>query len=48
MAMSETNQLAWESNVEAGYRAMAQDEAREAQALDLAEATIEDVSDEAR
>jgi hypothetical protein len=46
--MSETDQPTAESNVEAGYRAMAQDEAREAQALELAEATIEDVSDEAR
>lgn len=35
-------------DLDAGYREMAQDEAREVEALDLAEATIEDVSDEAR
>lgn len=39
---------AWEGDLDAGYREMAQDEAREAEALDLAEATIGDVTDEAR
>lgn len=34
--------------LEASYRQMAQDEAREAEALEWAEATIGDVSDEAR
>ena len=37
-----------ENDLDAGYREMAQDEAREIEALDLAEATIGDVSDEAR
>ena len=37
-----------EGDVDAGYREMAQDEAREIEALDLAEATIGDVTDEAR
>jgi len=35
-------------NLDAGYRAMALEEAREIEALALAEATIGDVSDEAR
>ncbi len=35
-------------DLEAPYRQMAQDEAREAEALEWAEATIGDVSDEAR
>ncbi len=35
-------------DLEAGYQQMAQDEAREAEALEWAEATIGDVSDEAR
>lgn len=39
---------AWEGDLEAGYRAMAFDEAREIEALDLAEATIGDANDEAR
>ncbi len=34
--------------LEAGYHQMAQDEAREAEALEWAEATIGDVRDEAR
>jgi hypothetical protein len=37
-----------EGDLDIGYREMAQDEAREIEALDLAEATIGDVSDEAR
>ena len=36
------------TELESAYRQMAQDEDREAQALDWAEATLEDVSDEAR
>lgn len=35
-------------DLEAGYRAMATDEAREAEALEWAEATIGDVADAAR
>lgn len=35
-------------NLDSGYREMASDEAREIEALELAEATIGDVSDEAR
>jgi hypothetical protein len=35
-------------DLEAAYREMAQDEAREAEALEWAEATVGDVSDEAR
>jgi hypothetical protein len=35
-------------DLEAAYRKMAADEAREAEALDWAEATIGDVADEAR
>lgn len=42
------DQLNWEGDLEAGYRDMALDEARETEALELAEATIGDVSDEAR
>ena len=42
------DQPAWEGDLDASYREMAQDEARELEALDLAEATIGDVSDEAR
>jgi predicted DNA-binding antitoxin AbrB/MazE fold protein len=42
------DQPAWEGDLDAGYRAMALDEAREIEALDLAEATIGDVSDETR
>ena len=41
-------QPAWEGDLDAGYRAMALDEAREIEAHDLAEATIGDSSDEAR
>jgi hypothetical protein len=37
-----------EGDLDAGYREMAQDEAREIEALGLAEATIGDVSDETR
>jgi hypothetical protein len=37
-----------EDDLDAGYRAMALDEAREIEALEQAEATIGDVSDEAR
>jgi predicted CopG family antitoxin len=37
-----------ESDSEAGYQAMAADEAREAEALDWAEATLADVADETR
>ncbi len=36
------------SELAAGYRAMAQDEARETEALEFAEATIGDTSDETR
>ena len=36
------------TDLEAAYRQMAQDEDREAQALEWAEATLQDVSDEAR
>ena len=36
------------TDLEAGYRAMAEDEAREAQALEWSEATIGDVADAAR
>ncbi|MGI9068908.1 MAG: hypothetical protein ACR2HX_21210 [Pyrinomonadaceae bacterium] len=46
--MSQNEQRAWEADLETGYREMAEDEAREIEALDLAEATIADVSDEAR
>lgn len=35
-------------DLDAGYRSMALDEARETEALEVAEATIGDVSDEAR
>ncbi|HWN11398.1 MAG TPA: hypothetical protein VNO50_19375 [Pyrinomonadaceae bacterium] len=38
----------WDGDMDAGYRDMALDEAREADALEVAEATIGDVSDEAR
>lgn len=41
-------QPAPEGDLDAGYREMAEDEAREIEALDLAEATIGDVGDEAR
>ena len=37
-----------EAELEASYRAMAQDEAREAEALELSEATVGDVIDETR
>jgi predicted CopG family antitoxin len=36
------------TDLEAGYRAMAEDEAREAEALEWSEATIGDVADAAR
>ena len=42
------DQPAWEGDLDAGYRQMAQDEAREIEALEQAEATTGDVSDEAR
>jgi hypothetical protein len=35
-------------NLDAGYRQMAQEEAREAEALEWAEATLGDVADETR
>jgi len=38
----------WEGDLDAGYRAMALDKAREIQALELVEATIGDASDEVR
>jgi len=38
--------LPMEENLEAGYREMAADEAREAEALDWSEATLPDVADE--
>lgn len=42
------DQQPWhEASLDAGYRQMAEDEAREAEALELAEATIGDLSDEA-
>lgn len=41
-------QPVWEGDLDTGYRAMALDEAREIEALELAEATIGDASDEAR
>lgn len=37
-----------EGGLDAGYRRMAEDEARETEALELVESTIEDLSDEAR
>ncbi len=40
---------AWnEAALDAGYRQMAEDESRETEALEIAEATIGDLSDEAR
>jgi len=42
------DQPAEEVDLDADYRAMALDEAREVEARDLAEATIGDLSDEAR
>ena len=43
------DQPAWDADeFDASYRAMAQDEAREAEALELSEATIGDASDETR
>jgi len=43
------DQPAWdEGEFDAGYRAMAQDEERETDALELSEATIGDASDETR
>ena len=39
---------AWDGDLEAGYQAMAEDEARETEALELAEATIGDVGHETR
>ena len=42
-------QPAWgETELEESYRAMAQDEAREAEALQMSEATVGDVIDETR
>lgn len=46
--MSQNDQRAWEGDLDTSYREMAQDKARENEALDLAEATIGDVSDEVR
>jgi len=37
-----------EEDLEAGYRQMGQDEAREAEALEWSEATVGDVADETR
>ncbi|HEV7798970.1 MAG TPA: hypothetical protein VGO73_12470 [Pyrinomonadaceae bacterium] len=42
------DQPSWAGDLDAGYREMGQEEAREVEALELAEATIGDVSDEAR
>ncbi|MBC8032190.1 MAG: hypothetical protein H7Z16_19055 [Pyrinomonadaceae bacterium] len=42
------DQADWEGDLDAGYREMALDEERETEALELAEATIGDVSDETR
>ena len=43
------DQPTWDADeFDASYRAMAQDEAREAEALELSEATIGDASDETR
>jgi len=42
------DQPAWEGDLDAGYRQMAEDEAREVEALEQAEATIGDVNDEGR
>jgi hypothetical protein len=43
------DQQPWdESSLDVGYRQMAADEGRESEALEMAEATIGDVSDEAR
>ena len=36
------------SVLDIGYRAMAEDEAREAEAMDWAEATVGDIADETR
>lgn len=44
--MRQTDQSEWEGDLDMGYREMAQDEAREIEALNRAEATIGDVSDE--
>jgi hypothetical protein len=42
------DQQIWdEGSLDAGYRQMAEDEAREAEALELVESTIGDLSDEA-
>ena len=38
----------WDGDMDAGYREMALDQARETEALEVEEATIGDVSDEAR
>jgi hypothetical protein len=46
--MNQTEHSTWEGDLDAGYREMAQDEARETEALELAEATIGDVSDAPR
>jgi hypothetical protein len=45
---ADDQQLGDEGGLDAGYRQMAEDEAREAEALRLVESTIEDLSDEAR
>ena len=43
------DQPAWdESELEANYRAMAEDEVRESEALELSEGTIGDLNDETR
>lgn len=40
------DQARWECDLDMGYREMGQNEARELEALDYAEATIADVSEE--
>ena len=44
--MRQTDQPKWEGDLAAGYREMAQDEEREIEAVELAESTIGDISDE--
>jgi hypothetical protein len=46
--MRQTDQPVWESEFDKDYRYMAHDNARETEALELAEATIGDVSDDTR
>jgi predicted nucleotidyltransferase len=44
--MKQTDQTAWEGDLDTGYREMAEDADRELEALNLAEATIGDLSKE--